>query len=89
MSTTTAQLGSGDALRTKGPMDVELELTVRLGSTELSLAEVGQLTEGLVLGLDRSVDDPVDLLFNGQLVARGEVAIEADGPVIVITEVVE
>ena len=43
--------------------------------------------QGQVLELDRFVDDPVDLLLNGQLVARGEVVVDSDGPVVVVTDV--
>ena len=78
-----------DDVPSRGPSDLELTLTLRLGSTQLPLTEIVELTQGQVLELDRFVDDPVDLLLNGQLVARGEVVVESEGPVVVITDVVE
>ena len=67
----------GDTPLSRGPSDVEVCLTVRLGSAELTLDQVARLTQGQVVELDRFVDDPVDLLLNGQLVARGEVIMYA------------
>jgi flagellar motor switch protein FliN/FliY len=78
-----------DASLTRGPADVEIELSVRLGTAQLTLAEVAGLAQGQVIELDRFIDDPVDLLLNGQLVARGEVALGDDGPTVVVTEVLE
>ena len=79
----------GDGTTARGPSDVELEITVCLGAAELTVAEVAQLAPGQVIELDRHVADAVDLLVNGQLVARGEIVVEADGPHVVVTGVVE
>ena len=73
----------------RGPADVELEITVRLGSAELTVAEIASLSQGQIIELDRFVDDPVDLLLNNQLVARGEIVVESEGPLVVVTSVVE
>jgi len=53
--------------------DLELPLRVRFGRTQLALERVLQLQVGSVLELEGSREDPVDLLVNGSLVARGEV----------------
>jgi flagellar motor switch protein FliN/FliY len=53
--------------------DLELPLRVRFGRTQLALERVLQLQVGSVLELEGSSEDPVDLLVNGSLVARGEV----------------
>ncbi|MXP27645.1 flagellar motor switch protein FliN [Porphyrobacter algicida] len=53
--------------------DIAVQLTVELGSARMSLREVMALAEDEVVVLDRLVDEPVDLLVNGTLVARGEV----------------
>ena len=53
--------------------DLELPLRVRFGQTRLALERVLQLQVGSVLELEGSAEDPVDLLVNGNLVARGEV----------------
>ncbi|MEM7247699.1 MAG: FliM/FliN family flagellar motor switch protein [Acidobacteriota bacterium] len=73
----------------RGPGDVEVELTVLLGTAELTLEEASRLTQGQVVELDRFVDDPVDLLLNGQLVGRGEVVMEEEGPMVIVTDVLE
>ena len=58
--------------------DITLRLTVEVGSTSLTLASLLDLGEGSVLELDRQVNDPLDLLVNGTLIARGEI-VETNG----------
>ena len=65
----------------KGPttldvlMDVQLAMTMRFGSRRMLLREVLDLNPGSVIELDRKVQEPVDLLLDGKLVARGEVVV--------------
>ncbi len=56
-------------------MDVELALTLRFGSRRLLLREVLDLNPGSVVDLDRQVQEPVDVLLDGRLVAQGEVVV--------------
>ena len=56
-------------------MDVELEVTLRFGERSMLLREVLELGAGSVVELDRNVDEPVDLLLDGRLIARGEVVV--------------
>jgi flagellar motor switch protein FliN len=56
-------------------MEVELELTLRFGSRQLTLREILELSPGSVIELDRQVQEPVDMLLDGRLVARGEVVV--------------
>jgi flagellar motor switch protein FliN/FliY len=56
-------------------MDVHLAMTLRFGTKRLLLREVLDLTPGAVVELDRKVQEPVDLLLDGKLVARGEVVV--------------
>lgn len=56
-------------------MDVELGLTLRFGSRRLLLREVLDLAPGSVVELDRQIDEPVDVLLGGRVVARGEVVV--------------
>lgn len=58
--------------------DVELTVAVELGRTRLPVREVLRLEEGSVVELDRGPDQPVDILANGTLVARGEVVVVGD-----------
>jgi flagellar motor switch protein FliN/FliY len=59
-------------------MDVELNVSLRFGQRQLPLRDVLELTSGSVVELDRLVDEPVELLLDGKLVARGE-AVIVDG----------
>ena len=56
-------------------MDVQLAMTLRFGAKQLLLREVLDLSPGAVVELDRKVQEPVDLLLDGRLVARGEVVV--------------
>lgn len=56
--------------------DIDVHLTVELGRTRMPLREVLGLGEGSVVTLDRLVDEPLDILVNGKLIARGEVVAE-------------
>ena len=59
-------------------MDVELNVSLRFGQRQLPLREVLELASGSVIELDRMVDEPVELLLDGKVVARGE-AVIVDG----------
>ncbi len=55
--------------------DVDLELTVRLGKTRMSIKEILELGPGSVIELNRLAGEAVDLLVNGKLIAKGEVVV--------------
>jgi len=59
-------------------MDVELNVTLRFGRRQLTLREVLELTSGSVVELDRQVEEPVELLLDGHVIAKGE-AVVIDG----------
>lgn len=59
-------------------LDVELNVTLRFGQRLLSLREVLDLNTGSVIELDRQVEEPVELLLEGKVIARGE-AVVIDG----------
>ena len=56
-------------------MDVHLAMTLRFGTRSLLLREILALSPGAVVELDRKVKEPVDLLLDGKLVARGELVV--------------
>lgn len=56
-------------------MDVQLAVTMRFGSRRLLLREVLELSPGAVVELDRRLQEPVDLLLDGRLIARGDVVV--------------
>lgn len=56
-------------------MDVGLEVMLRFGERKMVLREILELGAGAVVELDRQVDEPVDLLLDGKVIARGEVVV--------------
>jgi len=68
-------------------MDVELAVTLRFGSRRLLLREVLDLNPGSVVDLDRQVEEPVDMLLDGRVVARGELVIMDGNYGLRVTEV--
>jgi len=59
-------------------LNVELNVTLRFGQRLLTLREVLDLATGSVVELDRQVDEPIELLLDGKVIARGE-AVVVDG----------
>src|SRR5690349_14285003 len=55
--------------------DVELPVTLCFGRRRMPLREVMELNAGSVVELDREVDEPVELLLRGRVIARGEVVV--------------
>lgn len=56
-------------------MDVPLQVTVELGRTRKLIREILELAPGSVLELDKLAGEPVDILVNGKIVAKGEVVV--------------
>ena len=53
--------------------NIEVNLTVEVGSAELKIRDLLRLNEGSVIELDRLAGDPLDILANGTMIAKGEV----------------
>lgn len=70
-------------------MDVELNVTLRFGQRQLSLREVMDLASGSVVELDREVDEPVELILDGRVIARGEAVIVDGNYGVRVTEVLQ
>ena len=56
-------------------LNVEMDVVVRFGLTDVPLRDVVRLGIGSMVELNRTVDDPVELLVNNYLLARGEVVV--------------
>ncbi len=52
--------------------DLQVEVTVELGRTRLTVRELAEMIEGQVIELDQAADKPLSLLASGQVFARGE-----------------
>lgn len=68
-------------------LDVELPITVRIGTTDMRLIDIMRLGLGSIIQLEKLVDDPVEVLVNDKLVARGEVVVCDSNFAVRITEV--
>jgi flagellar motor switch protein FliN/FliY len=67
---------------------VQMEVTVEIGRTRMSVGELLSLTPGHVVELDRAAGSPVDLFVNGTLLARGEVVVVDEDFGFRVTEIV-
>lgn len=56
-------------------LDIPLKVTVELGRTEVLIKDLLQLGQGSVLELDKLAGEPLEILVNGKLVAKGEVVV--------------
>lgn len=70
-------------------MDVALEVTVELGRTKKSISEVLDFTPGTIIELDKVAGEPVEVLVNGKMVARGEVVVIEESFGVRITEIIK
>jgi flagellar motor switch protein FliN/FliY len=68
-------------------MDVPVKVTVELGSCQMSMRDVLQLSTGSIVQLDKVADAPVDLYVNQKRIAHGEVVVVEDRLGIKITKV--
>ncbi|MBN1345956.1 MAG: flagellar motor switch protein FliN [Phycisphaerae bacterium] len=68
--------------------DVELNVKIELGRTRMLVEDVLKLGDGSVVELDKLAGDPVDVLVNDRLVARGEVLVLNDNFCVRINEIV-
>lgn len=85
-------LASSPATQEKATLDllrdVELDLKIELGRTQMYLEEVLKLKRGSVVTLDKLAGDPVDVYVNGRLIARGEVLVLNDNFCVRVAELV-
>jgi flagellar motor switch protein FliN/FliY len=56
-------------------LDVELDVSIELGKSNLSIKRILELAPGSIVELDRMAGEPVDLLVNNKVVAKGEVVV--------------
>lgn len=81
------QEGEDDEVNVDLIMDLPLEMVVELGRTKMLINDLLQIGQGSVIELNRQVGEPLDVLVNGKLVARGEVVVVKDKFGVRITEV--
>jgi len=69
-------------------MDVYMELTVELGRTKKLIKDILGIGEGTIIELDKQAGDPVDILVNHKLIAKGEVVVIDENFGVRVTEIV-
>lgn len=69
-------------------MDVPLEVTVELGRTKKSIAEILEFSPGTIIELNKIAGEPIDVLVNGKFVAKGEVVVIEESFGIRVTEII-
>lgn len=70
-------------------MDVPLEVTVELGRTKKSIKEILEFAPGTIIELDKIAGEPIDVLVNGKLVAKGEVVVIEESFGVRVTEIIK
>lgn len=69
-------------------LDIPVEVSLRVGSTDISIRDLVSLVEGSVIALDQDAGEPMDVLVNGTLIAHGEIVIVDDQYGVRLTDVV-
>jgi flagellar motor switch protein FliN/FliY len=69
-------------------MGVDLNVTVEIGRTKKQVKEILSLRQGSIVELDKQAGDPVDIVVNGKLIARGDVVVIDDNFGVRVTEIV-
>lgn len=70
-------------------MDVALEVTVELGRTHKAIKEILEFTPGTIIELNKLAGEPIDVLVNGKIVAKGEVVVIDENFGIRITDIIK
>jgi len=78
---------SGDPIGLNGVLTVPVRLTVRIGESQMTLAQLVELGPGSLIPLDRNAHDPADVFVNGKLVAHGEIVTIDDKYAVRISDV--
>jgi flagellar motor switch protein FliN/FliY len=69
-------------------MDVSMEMSVELGRTRKLVKEILGMGEGTIIELDKLAGEPVDILVNHKLIAKGEVVVIDENFGVRVTEIV-
>ncbi len=69
-------------------LNVPVDISLRVGSTSISIRDLVSLVEGSVITLDQDAGEPMDVLVNGTLVAHGEIVVVDERYGVRLTDVV-
>jgi len=82
------RLGAGPSKDLDFILDIPLEVTVEMGRTRMLINDLLQIGQGSVIELNRLAGEPLDILINSKLIARGEVVVVSEKFGIRITDIV-
>ena len=69
--------------------NIEVNMSVEVGRTDISIRDLLRLNEGSVVELDRLAGEPLDILINGTMIAKGEVVMVGERFGIRFSEIVD
>ena len=78
-----------DADKLKVLENIEVDMSIEVGRTEISIRDLLRLNEGSVVELDRLAGEPLDILINGTMIAKGEVVMVGERFGIRFSEIVD
>ncbi len=73
--TAESKNSSGGEVQLDAILDVPVTISMEIGRTQISIRNLLQLNQGSVVELDRLAGEPMDVLVNGTLIAKGEVVV--------------
>lgn len=80
---------SGESVSLETVYDIPVQVSVVLGRTNMQVSQLLKLGRGAVIELERKVGEPIDILVNNRLVARGEVVVVEDRIGVTMTEIMK
>lgn len=81
--------GGDENITLEAVSDIPVSISVVLGKTTMQVQQLLKLGRGAVVELDRKVGEPVDILVNNRMVARGEVVVVEDKIGVTMTEIIK
>ena len=70
-----SEFGSSEDVKLDAILDIPVHISMEIGRTQISIRNLLKLNQGSVVELDRLAGEPMDVLVNGTLIARGEVVV--------------
>lgn len=70
-------------------MDVPLQISVEIGSARRKVKDILEFSQGSIIELERQAGAPVDIVVNGNLIAKGDVVVIDDNFAVRITEIIK
>ncbi|OIJ13155.1 flagellar motor switch phosphatase FliY [Anaerobacillus alkalilacustris] len=84
----TPSLNEVEAKNLNMLLDIPLQVTVELGRTKRSIKEILELSQGSIVELDKLAGEPVDILVNSKLIAKGEVVVIDENFGVRVTDII-